>query len=136
MSPSSEPPTRLTPRQRLALLILAATALVAVSVVATWFTYRWLQGDLDVHTLGEASRTCEHRIERYFGPRLVLRYFDGHSSHYRPERSDFVVFYKVDAYSSRARGQVHVHLVKCIVTDIFGVVSQFEVYDHGPAPSA
>lgn len=82
-------------------------------------------------SINDASYDCEVKIGRHFKSELISKSFDGLSSRYDEQNRQYLIYYNV-GIRERVEDGYYVYsdrMVKCIVWERFGYVSDFQVMD-------
>ncbi len=104
---------------------------MVASSLATVGLYRVLSGGKDTGPPG-LSPDCERRIDRHFGRRLSLRYYDDLSSREDASRGVFVAFYRAEVRPFPNEPQtLREYLIRCEISATDGSVLLFEINPHG-----
>ena len=79
--------------------------------------------------INDASYDCEDKIASKFGRRLINKYYDDLSSRYQANDKQYLIYYRVSVKDDEQLPTTSDYMVKCVVWEKLGYVSDFEVFD-------
>ena len=121
------------PRRKL-IISISLVLVIIITVVVTYLTYSLSMGSgqkaFYARSMDDASYDCEAKIIDRFDERLINKHFDQYSSRYDANKRQYLIYYRVTASDNGEDvPTLKEHMVKCVVWERLGYVSDFSVFD-------
>ena len=128
MNPADKP----TSSKRSPVLILLV--IIAVTALLIYLTYQApaINQPFFARSINDATYDCEEKINRRFTDKLVHKHFDNLSSRYEADKHQYAIFYRIsieEQKPNQPHSSVNDYMVKCLVWEKLGYVSEFSVFD-------
>jgi|GEM_PF-3716490 len=105
-------------------IVIASSALI----LSTRDDYRKVA--FFARSINDASYDCEDKIISKYGDRLISKSFDNLSSRYQQDQRQYLIFYRISITETDTKyPAIDDHLVKCVVWERLGYVSDFRIID-------
>lgn len=112
------------------IILVIALLLMALFMTVVFFGFgaNKQQTAFFARSINDASYDCEDKIDSKFDEDLVSKYYDEISSRYEAKRRQYVIYYRVSAYTEQDGVRVvEDYMAKCIVWERVGYVSDFQI---------
>jgi hypothetical protein len=107
---------------------------VIVTTLIIFITFNAPKGKkiFTARSINDATYDCEDEIIDRFGDKLINKQYDELSSRYNADKHLYAIFYRIsinEKKSNQSYNEINDYMVKCLVWEKLGYVSEFTVFD-------
>lgn len=120
-----------SPGKRTAALVLLVIFAITLILIYAGYRLEIKPQAYFARSINDASYDCEDKIHSHFDENLINAYYDQYSSRYEADDHQYLIYYRVTAqeFDDDDRPGIRSFMVKCVVWEKLGYVSDFQVFD-------